>query len=302
MADENTELEAETGEAPAPAKEGQPGGDGEVPAEVGIEALKIQLAKEKQRANEANAARAEAERRASAMEQHATRSEADVQEGHLSLVTNAIETVKRDNMLAKRAYAEAMAAQNFEAAAEAQEIISINSSKLVQLENGKAALEARVASARAEAEQPQRKQPQIQDPVEAVASQLSPRSAAWVREHPEFVRDGRRYTKMIGAHNMAIGDGLVADTDEYFDYIEKTLGITKEAPASREDTADDAMSAAAKPAPRRAQPPAAPPSRGGTNGRSIRLTPEQREAASISGLTEEEYAANLAAEQKRRTH
>ena len=49
-------------------------------------------------------------------------------------------------------------------------------------------------------------------------------------------------------------------------------------------------------------PPAAPPSRGGTNGRSIRLTPEQREAASISGLTEEEYAANLAAEQKRRSH
>lgn len=301
MAEENTELEVQN-EAPAeaPVKEA-PADNEEVSADIGIDALKIQLDKEKRRANEERAARVEAERRASHMERQANRSEVDIQEGNLNLVVSAIETIKRDNMMAKRAYAEAMAAGNFEAAAEANEIIAINGSKLVQLENGKAALEARVNSAKAESQKPQRP-PQMEDPVEAIASQLSPRSAAWVREHPEFVRDGRRYTKMIGAHNMAIGDGLVADTDEYFDYIERTLGVSKE-PARRSDEADEEpVSAAAKPAQRRSPPPAAPPSRGGTNGRSIRLTPEQREAASISGLTEEEYAANLAAEQKRRSH
>lgn len=298
MAEENVEDKLETPPAEAPAGE-QAAGDDEVSAELGIEALKIQIKNQQKELEEERIRRSEAERRAQHMSRQASRSEADVQEGNLNLVISAIETIKRDNAMAKRAYAEALAAQNFEAAAEAQEIMSINASKLLTLENGRAALEAKVQST--SREQPREAPPPPVDPVEEVASQLSPRSAEWVRRHPEFVRDGRRYTKMIGAHNMAIGDGLVADTDEYFEYIEKSLGITKPQASAADAGGEDPTSAAAKPV-RRPPPPAAPPSRGGTNGRSIRLTPEQREAASISGLTEEEYAANLAAEQKRRSH
>lgn len=267
---------------------------GEIAPEVGIEALKIQLANEQR-------ARAEAEQRANAAQNYAQQSNVEVQDSNLQLVVSAIETVKRDNLMNRRAYADAMANQDFERAAEIQEVISLNASKLLQLENGRAALEARVAEAR----QPQRPQApqQPQDPVEAVASQLSPRSAAWIRAHPECVKNGKTYTKMIGLHNVAVADGLAPDTDEYFDYIETQLGYKKPARQQDVEQDEDPQAQAAKPMARRPAPPAAPPSRGSSgNGSRITLSAAQREAASISGLTEEEYARNLLADKKRRAN
>jgi hypothetical protein len=68
-------------------------------------------------------------------------------------------------------------------------------------------------------------EPQISDPVERLASSLSPRSAAWVRKNSEWASDPRKSAKLAGAHHMAIGDGLTPDTDEYFAHVEKTLKI-----------------------------------------------------------------------------
>lgn len=304
MADENNTatLEADpikeaAEEAENAPEEGQPArqAEEEIPADLGIEALKQQLEQER-------SARAEAERRAHLATRHAVRSDAEVQEGNLQIVVSAIETVKRDNLNNRRAYAEALQAQDFTKAAEINDVISMNNAKLLQLESGRQALEERVVAAR-NAPPPREEPPS--DPVETVASQLSPRSAAWVRSHPECVRDQKMYSKMLGAHHLAVGEGLPADSDEYFEFIENQLGMRKPkaAPPPSDAQDEDPSAAAAKPVPRRVAPPAAPPSRGASNGAGrMTLTAAQREAAQISGLSEEEYARNLMADKKRRVN
>ena len=133
------------------------------------------------------------------------------------------------------------------------------------------------------------------DPVEALASQLTPRSAAWVRAHPEYARDKVLYQKMIAAHNLVSSD-YVPDSDGYFSAIEDVLKIRR-APQT-EDDGEDPMSAAAAPVQRRTSPPAAPVSRanlssGTSNPRKVRLTPEQVEIAELNKMTPQEYWEQL---------
>lgn len=270
--------------APEPVAERQ-----EIPPEVGIEALRQQLEMEK-------VARVEAEKRARAAENTATRASAEVQDSNLQLIVSAIDSVNRTNTMLKRDYAAAMAAGAFDQAAEIQSQMSINGAKLLQLENGKAALAERLKN-------PPRQQPEMPaDPVEAIASQLSPRSAAWVRAHPECVNDKRLYMKMIGAHNIAIADGYVADTDEYFSEIERQLGYRKPQTAVQADENEEPTSMAAKPMAKKAPPPAAPSSRAASNGsggkNTVTLTRDEREMANIMGMTPEEYAKNKLALKK----
>lgn len=292
MADTENEVKEEeivVKDAPEEAAPPEKAQDEEIAPEVGIEALKIQLERERQ-------ARAEAERRARAAHEHATKASAEVQDSNLQLIVSAIESVNRTNMMLKRDYASAMAAGNYDHAAEIQSQMSINGAKLLQLENGKAALEQRIA-----APPPQQPAPPA-DPVENIASQLSPRSAAWIRAHPECVRDRRLYLKMVGAHNIAIADGFQADTDEYFAEIERQMGYRKPQTAVQQDDAEEPSSMAAKPVARKPQPPAAPSSRTAGNGsggrNTVTLNAAEREMASIMGMTPEEYAKNKVALKK----
>ena len=263
--------------------------DEEVTPDVGIEALKIQLEQERM-------ARSEAESRARAASETAARAGAEVQDSNLQLIVSAIDSVNRTNFMLKRDYSAAMSAGNFDHAAEIQSQMSINAAKMLQLENGKAALEQRIANP------PPRQEEAPQDPVEAIASQLSPRSAAWVRAHPECVRDKRLYMKMVGAHNIAVADGFQADTDEYFAQIERQMGYRKpQTNVQREDT-EEPSSMAAKPMAKKPQPPAAPSSRTAGNGNSgrntVTLSAAEREMASIMGMSPEDYAKNKVALKK----
>ena len=92
---------------------------------------------------------------------------------------------------------------------------------------------------------------------------------------------------MVAAHNLAVADGVPADTEEYFSTIE---GLLKIAPKASEP--ESAMSQASQPVSRRSAPPAAPVSRSG-NGADIsrvgRLTREEVEMADMMGMTKEEY-------------
>lgn len=282
--DEIIVTDAQEGETAKPEPKAE-----EISPEIGIEALRQQLEMEK-------SARAEAEKRARMAENTASRASQEVQDSNLQLIVSAIDSVNRTNTMLKRDYAAAMSAGNFEAAAEIQSQMSINGAKLLQLENGRAALSEKLKNP------PQQQQQAPADPVEAIASQLSPRSAAWVRAHPECVNDKRLYMKMIGAHNIAVADGYVADTDEYFAEIERQLGYRK--PQTVVQTGDDEepTSMAAKPMARKAQPPPAPSSRAASNGsggrNTVTLTREEREMASIMGMTPEEYAKNKVALKK----
>jgi len=282
--DEIVVTDAQEAETPKPEQRGE-----EISPEIGIEALRQQLEMEK-------SARAEAEKRARMAENTASRASQEVQDSNLQLIVSAIDSVNRTNTMLKRDYAAAMQAGNFEAAAEIQSQMSINGAKLLQLENGKAALSEKLKNP------PQQQQQMPTDPVEAIASQLSPRSAAWVRAHPECVNDKRLYMKMIGAHNIAVADGYVADTDEYFAEIERQLGYRKPQTAVQADDDEEPTSMAAKPMAKKAPPPPAPSSRTASNGsggrNTVTLTREEREMANIMGMTPEEYAKNKVALKK----
>ena len=259
-----------SGESPAAAEKTVP--DAPDP----ILELKAQLERER-------TSRIDAERRANESEQNAHKSKVEVADSQLQLVTTAIDRVKETSTQLKAALAEAMRAGDFDTAAEMQSQMSDNAAKLLQLENGKAAMEAQP--------KPQAPKPIQLDPVEALAAQLTPRSATWVRAHPECARDPKLYAKMIAAHNIAVADGIAPDSDEYFQTVESVVFKKAPEPAAAEDD-DDPMASAAKVAPaRQAAPPAAPVSRGTPNGRGVRLSLAEREAAEMAGMTEQEYAA-----------
>lgn len=245
-----------------------------IPAEDGIAELRKQLESER-------VARAEAERRANDAAQQAYKAKNEVEDTNLHLINSAIDTVKRNNDILKAQYRDAMAVGDYEKVAEINDSMNENHSKLRDLQVGREALEKRPKS------EPPR--PVQSDPVEALASQLTPRSAAWVRAHPECATDPRLYQKMIAAHQLAVADGIQPDSDEYFEAVESTMRI---APSRQERV--DPMAEAAKPIQRRSAPPAAPVSRNGTGTGSrpnvVRLTSAEREIASMMKMTEQEYA------------
>lgn len=245
--------------------------------EEGINDLKMKLEQERN-------GRIEAEKQARQATEAAVHAKNEVQDTNLHLVKNAIDTVKRNNDILKYNYSEAMAVGDYTKAAEIQEGMSMNTSKLMELERGRSHMESAPKY-----EVPQQQRPS--DPVEALASQLSPRSADWVRRNPQCVTDPRMYQKMVAAHNLAMADGYQADSDDYFGFVEDTLRISKRVDVGE----DDPMSASAKVMQRRS-PPAAPVSRSGTGIGSrpnvVRLTKAEAETAKDLGMTEQDYARN----------
>ena len=215
--------------------------------EDGIAELKARLEQEQK-------ARAEAERRAHEYQHNAHRAQSEVQDSNLMLIKSAIDSVKQNNESLKTNYRDAMAAGDFDAAAQIQERMSINAAKMLQLQNGKDALEEKLKN-------PPAASPEPTDPVEKVASQLSPRSAAWIRAHPQCITDSRMYQKMVGAHNIAMADGYAVDSDAYFDAIETQLGFKKAAAAVEDHEEEVTLSAASAPVQKRTAAPVAPTTR-----------------------------------------
>jgi len=251
----------------------------QIEPQEGIQELKMKLEQER-------AARIEAEKQARAAYSSAAEAKNEVQDTNLQLVKNAIDTVKRNNDILKYNYSEAMSVGDYTKAAELQETMGMNSAKLMELERGRSHMEN---APKIVAPEP----PRHSDPVEELASQLSPRSADWVRRNPQCVTDPRMYQKMVAAHNIAVADGYTPDSDDYFGQIEDTLKISKRV---NTDYDDDPTSGAAKVTQRRSAPPAAPVSRGGggTGSRpnEVRLTRDEIETARDLGMTEKEYARN----------
>jgi len=281
-------LELDLGNSPKPAEdiivEKSEEKSSSDPVEDTLDALKKQLEEERR-------GRQEAMRRASEAEQSAYAAQGEVQDTSLHLVSNAIDTVRQNNNILKSNYREAMSLGDFDTAADIQAEMSSNAARLLQLEQGKQALET-------QPRQPAPK-PYEPDPVEALASQLSPRSADWVRRNPQYATDPRLYQKMIAAHNLAMADDIPADSDDYFDAIEDTLRMRRQ-----DNSRDyDAMADAAKPTQRRSAPPAAPVSRsggggGGSKPNRVTLSAAEREMASMMGMTPEEYGRNKLTLQK----
>lgn len=256
----------------------------------GIDELKRMLEAERELRAEAERMAQQNAEIAQAAAQHAQKAEKNVQDSNLQLIVNAIDAFQKDNDTIKMHIRDALQAGDYDKAADLQSAMSMNNAKLLQLQNGRAALQERLAQPVQPVQPPapmQRK-----DAVEELASQLSPRSAAWIRAHPECARDTKMFNKMVGAHNFAIGEGYIPDSDAYFDYIESKLGFNQ---AKTEEPEQEVMSEASKPTASRSAPPPAPSSRAASGtGRPtvVRLSPEEREMAQMMGMTPEDYAKN----------
>jgi len=253
----------------------------EVSPEEGILELKKNLEREKN-------ARIEAERRAQEAQTRAQKAHVEKSDSDYQLVVNAIETVKGRKEQLKNAYAEAMNLQDYARAAEIQSDLNMNAQQLSELKKGEKAMKERLEAAEKE---PLHSAPQG-DLVDQLASQVSPRSAAWLRDSREHLKSEREVRKMFRAHEDAIDDGIAPDSDEYFQYIEQRLGIRRNIDEQGTSaSAESPMSAAA--APKRAvQPSPAPVSRGSSRPNVMRLTAAEAETASALGMTPEEYAKN----------
>jgi hypothetical protein len=281
------EFLADTG-AKAPAAEPQRRA---VSPEEGAEALRTQLA-----AKDAEIAAANARANAAARAEAAARGE--VQDTNVTMVETTIAAVKQDIAAMEAGLADAWAAGDFSAAAKLQSQISRKAAEQLQLETGLESLKA--------APKPTPTAPApVNDPVEQMARQLTDPSAAWIRAHPDFARDPVKQRRLLAAHNLAETDGYALDSAEYFAAVERTLKIGSSdgrpdptpAPRLRQE---QVLSDTSKPAGGRTetQPASLPPSRGGNGDGSsttkvVRLTREQVEAASISGMTTQEYAREL---------
>ena len=249
-------------------------------------AIKVEdaIAELKSRLEEEQKSRREAERRAREFENVSVKAQTEVHDTNLHLISSAIDSVKRDTNILKDNYKRALASGNYEQAAEIQEQMSVNATKLMRLEDGKSELE----------KQPKpeiREMPRSADPVDDFVSRLSPASAQWVKAHPECVTNPGLNEMMIAAHTLAMRKSIPVDSPEYFRYIEDTLGYTNN---TSKESSEPLQAASGG---RQAAPSPAPVSRAAsTSGASrpnvVRLNEAEREIADMLGMDYKEYAKN----------
>jgi len=274
MEDNQVELELETApeddivivEAPEePRIETKP----EITVDDGIEALRRELEAEK-------AARQRAEQQARV----ATNDKAD---SDLRMLNTAIETEGRNKEILKANLREAVANGDTDAQADILMAINQTENNLRQITEGKKHYEAQIKAP-------------VANKVEALAAQLTPKSAEWVRNNPDVVNDERRAKRLERAHFDALDDGIQPDSPDYFNFLENRLNINK-TPVRQEAAMSEASESTSG---RRASaPPAAPVSRSGTGtgGRPnvVTLSRAEQEAAKDMGMTPKEYAQNKVA-------
>jgi len=263
-------------------------GEVEIEGKAGEQDWKAQFEGAQKKLEEANAKREEAERlRASDAERHA-RETAEARQSTVSAemtaIENAIANAEHEKADAEDEYAAAMEAGDYRAAAKAQSKISEIAFKAQRIKEGKAHLERRAEDAKAMA-----------DPVERIAAQATPKSAAWIRAHGDMFRDPVKAKKVEQAHYLAIGNGHDAESDGYFQFVENQLyGKQEQTQEVRTDPpAVRSQSAPAAPPSRDISSPAATPNRN-----VVRLTAAEREIAAACGMTDAEYAKNKIAIQR----
>ena len=253
--DEHPENRAETPEKPGTEPENR-----EIPAQEGIDELRARL-------QASDTARRQAEERANQAEQARVAAAGQTQDANVQFLTTALDGVRQNMAVLEANLAEAYAVQDFAQMAKINTEIAKAAQRESLIENG---LEQAKTAPR---EQPRRFESAENDQVEAVAQQLTPNAAAWVRAHPEYIRDPAKNADLMSAHYAAMAKGLQGDSPEYIRFVEgRVLGERDQTIERRETVAET----------RRSAPPAAPVSRGNgsaSNPTRVTLTREQRETA-----------------------
>lgn len=250
-----------------------------------LEELRVAEAAAKQQAIEARQREEDALRRMQERESELLRERGRSQQAEYESVVNAITAFQAEADKAQSDLEVSLSNNDARGAAEAQRRLTNASARLVALEDGKAAWEARIEYERAN---PPRPAP----PADPVAAQidsmthLSGRQREWLKGHRDAMTDPAKNAYLGAAHHDAVRAGHAVDSDAYYQVLEEKLGY-RTAPATTTE--------------RRSPPVSAPVSReapslstGKPSTSRIELTPEMREAAKISGVDEVTYAKNYA--------
>lgn len=252
-----------------------------------VERLRAQLEAAEKQTAQARQEAEEARRFADEQARKAQSFHGQAQDAELNGVSRALEAAQANAANLKTALQAALEAQDYVRAADIQAEMATVAAREVMLSDGKAALEARKA---APPEVPQFQPLNINDPVEKVARTLSPRSAAWVRAHPETCNPGT-VQKLAAAAQYAIEvRGLANDSDEFFRSIEEDLGYRQREPSPQPETGT--RQAYRQPANR-----GLPPVRGAPANSSRRVAtpadipdhPRMAEMAAVAGISLDEY-------------
>jgi Skp family chaperone for outer membrane proteins len=201
--------------------------------EAALKDMKAQLDEVNRRHEQEKIARMRAEQYAMEQAKAAQYTQADLHQSNLQVVNSGIENMQQTISQAKRALADATAAGDYNAVAEANEVLAWAHTQLNELSSGKRNIERHLQSiqtseGRVADQQPQyAPPPQPQTPeqqFEGLLSRLTPKSAAWMREHPNAAND---LNKLSAAHQAAtVLKGITPETPEYFSFIESELGIS----------------------------------------------------------------------------
>lgn len=252
-----------------------------VTADAGVEDLKKQLDTiTRQREAEAAQARetqARLAKEAREARQEAVKFRSEREQSNYETLVSGIEAATREADFAAKEFEDAINGGDAAKAAQAQRKIARAESKLTQLESAKSAIEEQIETRRNAKPDANELPEQQGDPFEKYIGQFSNRSQSWLRNHKEFVTDQKKNYKLVAAHNEAIAEDHVPDSDAYFDFIERKLKLKQD-----EVTAD----APPEPTTRtRTAMPAAPVSHSAVNANGARasmkieLTPGEQQSA-----------------------
>jgi hypothetical protein len=252
---------------------------GGTPVDDPVEDLKGQFAAMTQRATAAEQRAQQAVQQVQETNQRLQQVEGQVVTSQLDTVLSGIAAADAEAANAEQAYTAAFEAGDGAAMARAQRLIAGAETRKQRLLEAKDDLEE-VAQRRPAPGAQQRpaapaRVPAV-DPVEQFAQGMSPRSAAWIRSHPECITDAKLNARMLAAHNLALAEDVVVDSDEYFQRIEAGIKVAR--PAAPAKAAPDG---------RRPSSAAAPASGAGgalNGGTEVRLTKGEAQSATDGTL------------------
>ena len=244
--------------------------------------LKAQLAEKQtaldsatQRASSAESVAGQAAQRARQLEQEVVQARTEAAESTKTTIESGIAAAKAEAQAAQESLTAAGEAGDWKALAQAQRRLSRAEAELVQLETAKDALPTR-----AEPKSEPRQHQAPNDPVEAFINSRTAPTQAWLRAHRDYLTDPKKNAKMQAAHFDAEAEGIPLDSPQYFEHVEKFLGLRKPEMTEQKPNGGQQQQQQSQ---RRPTAPVAPvtSSGGGMSGGAteVRLTAEEARAA-----------------------
>ena len=218
-------------------------------------------------------------------------------------IDNAISFAESQAAQAQREITRALSEGDYDAVGAAHRVLAKAESDLSRLKEGQSAIETQKKQPvqrqdPATYEQPA--QPQTQyDRIEQYITQPahSLRAQQYMRDNyddlfRDFDNGAKRLSKLVAGHWNAKAEGVVENSDAYFDFLDGHMGYKETQPTNAPVAAQPVKQ------PTKQVPPAAPVSRGQNGGgshssSSVTLSPAMVQFCKDSGIDPKDYARNL---------